>query len=171
MKVFYYCCSGIHAAAVAAALHLGHISGPPEEAVRELERFKYFDYHPPSAVRGTPLFMGSDTGGNQVYTIPVDRERFLAPKAIRGLMRIFKIPVEEILLVDTLKHTTTVMKLGAFVSQKIGLKVAGRRILYWAVEKTFDRYTRQVEQVKKDILSLETQGALKMTGSGNNKEV
>lgn len=154
MKIFYYCCSGIHAAAVAAAVHLGHISGSPEEAVRRLGRFKYFDYYPPSAVRGTPLFMGADNDGNEVYTIPVDRERFLAPKAVRGLMRIFKVPVEEVLLVDTVKHTNNTMKMGAFISQKLGLKTAGRTIMYWAVKRSFHQYTKQVEQVKEDILSM-----------------
>lgn len=150
MKIIYYCHSGVHASVIMAGIHLGLLPETEKIDNAAILALPYFDDRKGN-LPGTPLYMGEDEKGNQVYTLAVGNERFLAPKTVRSFLRLFQLDDREVYMVDALKYTAAALKWGGFLSADWGLKLIGRPLVLAAVKKAYPDYVQQVRRLKQEL--------------------
>lgn len=98
MKIIYYGYSGVHSAAVAAAIHLGKIQINELKIIKP-ESIPFFGSRP---IKFHLKFIGTDFLGNDVYILGVGHELQLVPRAIKNFLNIYDININEIKLINTL---------------------------------------------------------------------
>ncbi|GAW93235.1 DUF3189 family protein [Calderihabitans maritimus] len=150
MRIIYYCSTGVHLAALMAAIHLGHIPAQVKIKPEQVNRIEWFDLRLPASKAGSPFFVGRDEQGHEVFTMAVGNERLLAPKTIRGFLNLCGIPAHDLLLVDAQKYATFGIKLGSYL-QRLGLRALGRSILVNAICQVYPNCVRQVMRVKEEL--------------------
>ena len=144
MKIFYYCSTGVHAALVAGAIHIGNLPRDIAPDVKTICSLKNFANIRVKDI-GKILFLGKTRKGNEIYTIGVKNEEELAPKAIYCLLKTFNINEEDFLLVNTFPAMNPIVRVG--IKLKIqslaayGLRINYKRLLEIVVktENNFEK--------------------------------
>ncbi len=157
MKIIYYCYGGTHTSVVAAAIHVGMLPAnyPPEK--EEFYSIPYFD-RISNANIGEAQFMGIDSWGNDIYcmgwgnykknilgyllSLQKDDKRFLFEQAIF----VYVLPIADIFV-----------RIGGFLSRRLGLVSIGRPLIIDGIRKKYSLYSHLVEHVKSHHLRHENQ--------------
>lgn len=135
-KVFYHCFGSAHSSIVAAALHLGML---PEDRVAEageIVALTFYDRIDRNEL-GTPVFMGRDAGGCEVYAIGLARGKDFLTRTMRSVLEIFGIPAEAMVLHDSLVHVGAWTKAGGVLSRRMGLIRLGRPLTLLGVRRNY----------------------------------
>lgn len=153
MKIIYHCFGGSHSSVTAAALHLGLIPETRLPSPQELKNIPYFDQQL-AEDHGDFKYMGEDKEGNQVYIIGKRNLGSMFEPLIRGLARIFSIPQDEMLVVDTLPCVNWIMVLGGILSRKLGVVSVGRPIVIYGTSQAHGNFIKLVDQVKTTVMQM-----------------
>jgi len=153
VKIVYHCFGGSHSSVTAAALHLGLIPETRLPTAAELNKIPYFDQQL-AEDHGDFKYMGTDKEGNPVYIVG---KRNLGPMfepLIRGLARVFSIPQDDILVVDTMPCVNWIMVVGGILSRKLGIVSVGRPIVIHGTRQSHGNFVKLTDQVKTTIMQL-----------------
>ncbi|KUG04658.1 hypothetical protein ASZ90_017797 [hydrocarbon metagenome] len=146
MKVIYHCYGGAHSSVIAAALHLKMIEKQRLPTEEEMMAVPYYD-KTDNGDFGSIRFMGIDDSGNEVYVLG---KKSMGEKYSRILVGVAEImgAGDEIIAIDCLNRVNISMKLGGFLSRRIGLIFPGRPVLFRGTRKAFMTLVNLVETVR-----------------------
>lgn len=151
MKIFYFCSVGTNLSLVAANLHLGVIKSADLNC-REIINLPYFHCLNRDEI-GTPLKIGIDEFGNEIYTFGVKNENILLGKALVDWQQILGISERDYYLVDLTNLEVPILKLANFTSIILGLKTLGKYIAAQGLSKQVNKLNNIVKKVKKSKCS------------------
>lgn len=146
MKIIYHCYGGAHSSVIAAALHLKLIEKHRLPFRTELMALPYFDKTCNDDF-GSIRFMGIDDSGNEVYVLGKKSMGKRYSHILRGTAEILGAQ-KEIIEVDCFNKINIMMKIGGFLSRRLGLIFPGRPILIRGSRGTFMNLVNLVETVR-----------------------
>lgn len=147
MKIIYHCYGGSHSSITVAGIHLGFLSVDRQPTTEELLRLPYYD-ETTLGDHGILHFMGQDEKGNQVFAVG---KRNLGDKfgpIVQGIAALIGITGKDLLVVNTLPCVNLPMKVGGFLSRRMGLVRLGRPVVIWGTKLAFPRMVNLVKMVK-----------------------
>lgn len=150
MKVIYSCYGGAHSSPVAAAIHLGLL---PEDRVPEpgaLMRIPRFD-RVGSEAHGRAELMGKDASGREVYVLARGPAGKAVERAFFSGAALAGADPAEFFLVDTLACVNLSMRVGGFLSRRLGWTALGRPIVLWGTRRAYARLVRLVRETKRRL--------------------
>lgn len=122
----YYCFGGAHTSVTAANLHLGRL--PARPTYRQVLAQPHFDRLPHRSI-GTFLFMGADAAGHPVYSVGLEGGRERLARALADFAAAFGVPPGEVALHPALPCANVLMRVGGFLSRRLGLVWPGRPLV------------------------------------------
>lgn len=138
MNIIYHCFGGAHSSVTAAALHLGLLPKDRLPTLQELMAIPYFD-NTDNSNFGSIRFMGLDEYKNAIYVLGKKSLGDRYTNIIHGIAEIMGVR-HQVLAVNTMPHVNWVMKIGGFISRRVGMVFIGRplvglgtRKVYWAL--------------------------------------
>lgn len=150
MKVVYSCYGGAHSSRAAAAIHLGLLPADRAPRPRDLLSIPRFD-DVGAGDMGILDFMGSDVQGHEVYVLGRGAAREVAERALKSGFALAGGSPDEILFVDALAEVNLIMRVGGFLSRRLGWVALGRPLAAYGTAKAFPRLVRLVEEVKRKL--------------------
>ncbi len=151
MKIIYHCYGGAHSSVMAAALHLKWIEKHRLPTEEEMMAIPYYDKTDDNDF-GSIRFMGIDESGNEVYVLG---KKGMGEKYTRILMGVAEImgKADDLIAPDCLNRINWSMKLGGFLSRRMGLVFPGRPVLVKGTRNAFLSLVNLVETVRLKTLS------------------
>ena len=150
MKIIYHCYGGTHSSVLCAALHLGIITEQRLPSMENLINLPYFDKIPSTQV-GNIFHMGRDEQGNNIYILGCRNCGPLVENTTREVQRIMGINRNEVILIDSKPALNYLIKIGGFLSRRIGLSAMGRFFLYRGIRLAYPNFINLVLHVKQDL--------------------
>lgn len=136
--VIYHCFGGSHSSVTAAAIHLGLLSRHRLPTAAELLALPYFDGRR-RGEEGELKYMGTDAYGNKVYAAGKKNLGVRFESILYNLASVIGIPRKNILLLNTSPLVNVSMRIGGFISRRIGLTFLGRPLVVWGTQRAFPR--------------------------------
>lgn len=146
MKVIYHCYGGAHSSVIAAALHLKLIEKHRLPSIEEMMAIPYYD-KTDNGDFGSIRFMGIDESGNEVYVLGKKSMGDRYTQILVGVAEILGVG-DQIIATDCLNRVNMSMKLGGFLSRRVGLVFPGRPVLLRGTRKAFMTLVNLVETVR-----------------------
>lgn len=156
MQVIYYCYGGTHSSPIAAALHIGLLSPDRLPTKEELLQLPWFD-QVTTAQRGKLFLVGKDEAGNAVYVCGRGAEKLGITQAVMSGYVLGGGRVQELYFVDTMPAVNILMRLGGYLSRRLGLVFLGRPLVACGAQLAFPKLVRIVEEAKAHFA--QTQGS------------
>ncbi len=136
MKVFYVCRTGHHTSLLAAALHLGILTGKPGDA-RNIYSLPGFDNNSLNEI-GKPFSVRRDDNSTEVYTFGVSKENRLMIRAASELISLIGINPGEWHIIDT-SHITSKWTIAGTTVKRVRLHTLSKVFLYLGARKELTR--------------------------------
>jgi hypothetical protein len=146
MKIIYHCFGGSHSSVTSAAVHLGLLKKENIPNGKKLMEIAYFDEQT-ATDHGIFKFMGLDEEHNEIYIVGRRNYKNFEP-LIMGLTELLGIKQEQIVLVNTMPCVNWTMRLGGFLSRKLGWIKLGRPIVIYGTQQAYAKFRILVNQVK-----------------------
>lgn len=143
MNIIYHCFGGAHSSVTAAALHLGLLARDRLPTVEELMAIPYFD-NTDNSDFGSIRFMGVDEYKNVVYVLGKKSLGDRYTNILHGTAEILGVS-HQVLAVNTMPHVNWTMKIGGFISRRIGMVLLGRPLVGIGTKKAFFALVNLVE--------------------------
>jgi len=151
LKIIYNCFGGSHSSVTAAAMHLGQISESRIPTGEQLTQIPYFDTQL-AEDHGEFKYMGDDNLGNQIYIVG---RRNLGPMfepMLHGIAKIFGIPSDDYLVINTMPCVNWIMVVGGILSRKLGVISLGRPIVIYGTQQAHGNFVKLVNRIKTTVL-------------------
>lgn len=145
MVVIYHCYGGSHSSVTAAALHLGILPQDRLPSASEFLSIPYFDACS-TGEEGIIKHMGVDGDGNQIYVAGKKSLGRRFENILYGLAEALEINRENIKMIDTNPLVNPLMKVGGFMSRRMGIVNIGRPLV---IAGTMRAYFQLVDLVIK----------------------
>ncbi|HQA07716.1 MAG TPA: DUF3189 family protein [Syntrophomonadaceae bacterium] len=143
MNIIYHCFGGAHSSVTAAALHLGLLAKDRLPTVEELMAIPYFD-NTDNNDFGSIRFMGLDEYKNAVYVLGKKSLGDRYTNIIHGTAEILGVR-HQVLAVNTMPNVNWIMKIGGYISRRIGMVLVGRPLVGIGTRKAFFALVNLVE--------------------------
>ncbi|NLW07900.1 MAG: DUF3189 family protein [Clostridia bacterium] len=143
MIIIYHCFGGTHSSVTAAAIHLGLLPRDRLPTAAEFRALPYFDARR-KGEEGEIRFMGRDSAGNNIYTVGKKNLGTRFEALFYDLAVALGVPQQEILLLNTSPLVNHAMKLGGFISRRLGLVSVGRPLVVWGTRRAYFNLVRFV---------------------------
>lgn len=152
--IIYHCYGGNHTSVVAAALHVGILPEDRFPTTQELLSCPFFDgFHQKNA--GELHFMGKDKDKNLVFTMGCLGAGELVEKAMRSILEVVKENQQSnnhnIIMVNTLHLVNVPLKIGGYLSRKLGLVSPGRWLAIRGILQSYPKIEELVREVKSKL--------------------
>ncbi|MCK9267893.1 MAG: DUF3189 family protein [Alkaliphilus sp.] len=149
MKIIYSCYGGAHSSIVASAIHVGYLPIDRVPTGEEILNIPYYD-RSPKENRGIPIYMGTDTELRKVYALGLGPYRTEYTKiAYNFAFQLAGKNKEDIRIINVVPLLSFSVKLGGFISRRIGLIKLGRPLTISGILKRYDLFIKLVKDVKK----------------------
>lgn len=152
MKIVYHDFGGSHSTATAVAIHLGLI---PEDRVPDAKDFltkvPFFDSLT-ARDHGKLFYVGQDEWKNEVYLLPRANRPDLVLNAVSSTIKALGGSLEEWVFVDTLPTVNLWMRIGGYLSRRLGLVLIGRPIATFGTRRAFFQISCLVRSTKTSLL-------------------
>lgn len=150
MKVVYSCYGGAHSSQVAAAIHLGRVPGhrpPTPEELLSLPRFDRVgaDSH------GIAEFMGTDEDGHDVYVLGRGPASKVVERAFMSGFLVAGGDNRQLLFVDALQTVNLPMRVGGYLSRRLGWVAVGRPLVVFGTRRAFPALVQLVEETRRKL--------------------
>ncbi|MDK2784372.1 MAG: hypothetical protein PWQ41_461 [Bacillota bacterium] len=148
MRIIYHCYGGAHSSVAAAAIHLGLLP-LPEPGRDAITALPFFDQHT-HMDQGRLFFYGTDARGNEVFVLGRAGAAAILERTIRFA---FKLTGEgdEILFVNTIPAVNVWMRVGGFLSRRLGWVRIGRPLVTLGTELAIPKLASLVERVRERL--------------------
>jgi len=151
MKLFYHCFGGAHTSITCAAIHLGYLPMDRIPNFKEFISVPYYDKMEDKN-RGTPLYIGRDELGIDIYAIGLRNACHIMIPAIKSYLNVNNIPSKDILFVESLVKLHPITGVGGFLSRKLNLVSIGRPLTIWGIRRRYSVFVEIVSGVKESLL-------------------
>lgn len=149
MKIIYSCYGGAHSSIVASAIHVGYLPIDRVPTGEEILNIPYYDQSPKES-RGIPIYMGTDTELRKIYALGMGPYRSEYTKiAYNFAFQLVGENKEDIRIINVVPLLSFSVKLGGFISRRVGLIKLGRPLTISGIRKRYDLFIRLVKDVKK----------------------
>ena len=147
MLIIYACYGGAHTSPMAAAIHLGRLKGDPLPSSEDILNIQYFDVLA-TGDRGRVFPVGTDEFGNQVYIL--GRGNHLQPiiQAVKSGYMLAGGDPRQIMFINTLKGVNWPMRIGGFLSRRLGLVSLGRLVAAVGARRAYPKLAEIVAETK-----------------------
>lgn len=143
MNIIYHCFGGSHSSVTAAALHLGLIRKDRPPTLQELMAIPYFD-KTDNGDFGSIRFMGVDEYQNSVYVLGKKSLGDRYSNILHGAAEVLGAR-DQVLAVNTMNSVNWAMKIGGFMSRRVGIISVGRPIVGAGTREAFLALVNLVE--------------------------
>ena len=150
LKLFYYCYGGAHTSVTCASIHLGFL---PTDRVPHPDEFlavPYYDKMDNNKL-GTPIYVGRDEFGWDIYVIGLKRANRIAIPAIKSYLYANGISDRDVLFVNALVKLHPITSIGGFSSRKLHMVNLGRPLTIWGIRRSYPVFVELVRRVKESI--------------------
>lgn len=147
LHICYHSSGCAHASLVAATIHLGLLPSdarPEPSAIAALPGYDCTTREP----AGVPLRLGVDERGRVVCAVGMVRSTRIIRRAVRCLVNAVGLPQDRLVFVDCLPLTNLRMRIGGFLSGRLGLARPGRQLIVSGVLANYHRFCRAVTRVR-----------------------
>lgn len=148
-KIIYHCYGGTHSSVVAAAIHLGWLDPARVPHDRELMNLTLFDRLDKDQ-HGQLHFFGADEAGNQVYAMGCCNAGLAVENMLKGVARILEME-KELYFVDTLHCVNASMRIGGYLSRRLGWITLGRPLVLSGTRAVYQALVKLVETTRKEV--------------------
>ncbi|MBS4023032.1 MAG: DUF3189 family protein [Dethiobacter sp.] len=148
-KIIYHCYGGAHSSIVAAAIHLGKFKSDKEIDNEELMKLTLFDRQSKEA-HGQIHFFDFDEEGRQVYSVGCRNAGETVKKTLLEVAKIFD-KEKDLHFKDTLHCVNIKMRVGGYISRRLGLVKLGRPIVLNGTRQAYPKLVELVAQTKKEV--------------------
>lgn len=156
MKIFYHCFGGTHSSVTAANIHLNRLPKDRVPSLKELiTQNPFFDQRKVKDT-GKITFMGQDEMGNDIYAVGRQSRPKLLCFITEKISEVFAINKDSYLLVNMSGYVNYLMRIGGFMSRRLGLIKIGRPIVTWGTQRNYQSIVSEVQKVITDIKHTET---------------
>jgi len=104
-----------------------------------------------SGEHGHIFFVGVDKRGNEIYVTAQRGRPEVLSNIFQGLARMFNIPSQEYLLINMTPNINPVMRLGGYLSRRLGMITLGRPIVILGTRASYFRLVDLVKKVKQEL--------------------
>lgn len=136
VKIIYCCYGGTHSSPIAAAIHLGRLDPKQVPAAGEILAVAMFDQLQ-QGHRGQVMYVGEDQWGNSIYVCSRGPDKKGIEQAIKSGVLLAGGSLEEITFVDTLPAVNWLMRIGGFLSRRLGWVAVGRPLVVKGTQMAF----------------------------------
>lgn len=148
MKIVYHDFGGSHSTATAAAIHLGLISDDKVPSSKDLlTKVPLFDSLT-AGDHGKLFFMGTDEWNNEVYLLPRANRPDLVLNAVQSTIETLGGDLDDWVFVNTLPTVNIWMRIGGYLSRRLGLVSLGRPLVTLGTRRAFSSISRIVRSTK-----------------------
>jgi hypothetical protein len=152
MMIIFQCFGGTHTSVVAAFIYLGRLPRTRRPRLEEILSLPYFD-RSGSADLGKLHYAGRDGKGNPVFILGSGRWGAGIRAMAAALLRLEGYPPAEVALIDCLPLVTLPVRVGGFISQRLGLTAVGRPLVGRGFLWNYTRLLELVEHFERDPAS------------------
>lgn len=147
MKIIYTCYGGAHSSPLAAAIHLERLQGGPLPTPEAIKNTMYFDLVDGSD-QGRIFPVGVDESGNEIYTLGRGSHAGAIEQAVRSGFTLAGADPSRLVFVNTLPTVNWPMRIGGFLSRRLGWVAVGRPLVIWGALRAYPALVRLVNDVK-----------------------
>ena len=149
MKIIYTCYGAAHSSIVASAIHMGYLPIDRHPTKEEILSIPYYDQSPKES-RGTPIYIGTDENLRKVYVVGMGPYRREYTEILYNYaFQINKDEKKNIQIINVTPLLRFSVKLGGFLSRRVGLIKLGRPMTVVGILKNYDLFVDLVNDVKK----------------------
>lgn len=148
-KIIYHCYGGAHSSVTAAAIHLGKLPEGKTPTNIELLSLNLFDKLTKDG-HGELHFAGTDEWQNQIYSLGCRNVGNAMERLLRGMAEMFA-QKEQLIFVDTLHCVTMKMRIGGYISRRLGLINIGRPIVLLGTKEAYPRLVALVSCIREEV--------------------
>ena len=148
-KIIYHCYGGAHSSVTAAAIHLGKLVPHKKPTKADLLRLTLFDRQTQEG-HGQIHYYGQDEWDNEVYSLGCRNVGAPIETMLRDVAALLAVE-DEIVFIDTLPCVNIKMRLGGYISRRLGIIALGRPIVLQGTMDAFEHLAQLVEQVKSEV--------------------
>ena len=150
MYVIYHCVGGTHSSAIASAIHLGMLPDNRVASREEILSIPYFDTLTKKEY-GRIIFRGVDEYGNYIYTLSRQFYPHIVIPSLEDLCTILTGDTSILMLVDMASAINIIMKIGGFMSRRLGIVSIGRPLVIAGTQRAYMDIVKIVHQTKQSI--------------------
>jgi hypothetical protein len=147
-RIIYHCYGGAHSSVTAAAIHLGQLNRTPPSA-QELMSLTLFDRQTKEG-HGQLHFFGFDARGNQIYSVGARNVGATLEKILKNLASLLNLE-DDLIFVDTLHCVNIKMRVGGYLSRRLGLISLGRPLVLQGTRDAYPSLLQLVNKVKNEV--------------------
>lgn len=151
-KILYFSDSKFPLAALAGAIHTGRVPFGTEQAGREIWSLPFLNLKKSWEAKIIPL--GEDNQGNKIYALSVKGERGMVYRLIQSFLHMYKIPAEELRLVDSGFRDNGFLLAGGVLGRLNVLAPLGRFLVSLGLKKMYGPMSFLVKEVKTGLADL-----------------
>ncbi|MCR4398148.1 MAG: DUF3189 family protein [Firmicutes bacterium] len=138
LNVFYHCYGSAHSSVVVASIHLGFLPAGRVPSVREICALRWFDRVRHREI-GEPHMLGVDESGVGVFVVGLGPRASPSRRFLEDLIRLCGLS-RRIVLVDCLHLAGTLVRIGGFMSRRLGVTGPGRVLAATGIRRDYWDY-------------------------------
>ncbi|MFW6269787.1 MAG: DUF3189 family protein [Bacillota bacterium] len=150
MIIIYHCYGGAHSSVLSAAIHCNILPEKRLPSTREIANIPLFDKTESKDI-GTLIFYGKDANNNKIYIQGMGKSEKIILNILKDLCKYYNISEKEIVMVNTLKNVNLLVRIGGFLSRRLGLIFPGRLLATIGLKKNYEKFLKTVAEVKRKI--------------------
>ena len=150
MKLFYCCYGGAHTSVTCASIHLHYL---PENRIPEFAEFRSVPFYDKmdNCKLGTPVYVGTDEMGWDIYIIGMKHAKQLVIPAVKSYLNACGVDQTDFLLANALVELHPITSVGGVLTRRLGIVSIGRPMTVWGIRRSYRRLVRLVRRVKKNL--------------------
>ncbi len=152
MKIIYSCYGGAHTSIVAAAIHMGLL---PEDRIPSFNKIATVPFYDKTNTKsiGTPIYLGTDLVGNEVYVMGMGAYRKEGSELVYQFVNeLYGRCKGEVLIVNSIALINLPIRIGGFLSRKINMVAIGKPITIFGIQNKYYSFVELVKNVKKTAI-------------------
>ncbi|MDW7651622.1 MAG: DUF3189 family protein [Bacillota bacterium] len=150
-KIIYHCYGGAHSSVTAAAIHLRKFKPHKTPTQAELMELTLFDRQTKEG-HGQLHFFGVDQWDNQVYSVGCRNVGTSVEKVLKQVSGMLELK-DELVFVDTLHCVNIKMRVGGYISRRLGLIRQGRPLVLRGTQDAYPALVELVSRVQSEVSS------------------
>ena len=162
MIIIFQCYGGTHTSVATASLYLGRLPRTRAPQLSEVLALPYFDRVGKGDIgelnylgrdrRDNPVFaLGSIRWGAEIRAVLAALTSLPPPAGQQGRTFLSQSWHEQtVAVIDCLPTITWPVRLGGFLSRRLGLTIPGRPLAGWGIIRSYPRYLALVERFEED---------------------